>query len=243
MKISVNILTWNNKSTLFDTLLILKEDLRDIHNEIIVVDNGSTDGCSEMATVCNFENKGVSVGKNQALELSQGEYVLILDGDTVPVPNSVNKLIEYLDEHEDCDAIGFYANKYTNQKNREGQAKHHEEYCHTLFEPQVQQQSIAYYGLFRKKTLDKHNIRFPEYGCFNKAGYGWEETDFYMQMCEAKIKQWVVGMNTASGKYYHEVNSSIREMGHDKYMTSSKERRADFVKKWGKKEKKYRNVG
>ena len=242
MKLSIIILNYVTKGLTKQCIKNIENSDLNIMYEIIVVDNGSTDGCSEMATVCNFENKGVSVGKNQALELSQGEYVLILDGDTVPVPNSVNKLIEYLDEHEDCDAIGFYANKYTNQKNREGQAKHHEEYCHTLFEPQVQQQSIAYYGLFRKKTLDKHNIRFPEYGCFNKAGYGWEETDFYMQMCEAKIKQWVVGMNTASGKYYHEVNSSIREMGHDKYMTSSKERRADFVKKWGKKEKKYRNV-
>jgi glycosyltransferase involved in cell wall biosynthesis len=230
MKISINILTWNCFSTLHDTLHILSNDLARIPHELIVVDNGSTDGSEKFATIANKENRGVSIGKNQGIKASKGEYILLLDGDIVPVPNSVNLLIEWLDSHPEEHAIGFYPNKFTDQRNKNGQ-KHHEECCNVLHEPRIHTQVIAFYGLFRRKMFDE-GLLFPEYHPFDGPGYGWEDSDLYMQMCEKGIRQWVAGINNNNGKYYHEINSSIRQMGHGKYVNSSKERGAAFINHW-----------
>lgn len=232
MKISVNILTWNNFDVVHDTLHILKEDLKDIDNEIIIVDNGSTDGSDMFARIKNKENRGVSVGKNQALDISQGEYIFMLDGDILPVPNSILLLLDWLENNPDKKAIGFYPNKFVDQRNKNGQ-KHHEEYCHELWNPKIHTQIIAFYGLFHASLFREEGLRFPEYPPFNECGYGWEDSDLYMQLREAGYHQWVAGMNGPVGKYYHNINSSIREMGQDKYMQSSKARHEAFKKHWG----------
>ena len=213
-----------------ETLHILEKDLQGIDSEVIVIDNGSTDECRNFATIRNEFNRGVSVGKNQGIAASKGEYILLLDGDIVPVPNSINCLIEWLDKNIAEDAIGFYPNKFSDQRNTESQ-RHHETYCHTLHEPKIHSQVIAFYGMFRSHIFE--NIRFPEDGPFGVAGYGWEDSDLYYQMKAKGIKQWVAGINHATGRYYHEINSSIRLMGQDEYMRTSRERAECFKNRWG----------
>jgi len=234
MKLSVNILTWNCINTLHDTLHVLSKDLKDIESEIIIVDNGSDDGCEDIATIKNRENMGVSVGKNQGINASKGDYILLLDGDIVPVPNSVNCLLAWLEHNIDAYAIGFYPNRFTDQQNKNGQT-HHETYCQNLHEPKRHTQAIVFYGLFKRSMFNDFNIRFAENGPFTGTGYGWEDTDIYMQMRENGIHQMVAGINKYTGKYYHEINSSIRLMGQDKYTRSSRERHAEFKKRWGDK--------
>ena len=237
-KLSINILTWNCINTLTETLDVLKADLQKIDHEIIIIDNGSKDGCEDIATIKNKENLGVSTGKNQGINASKGDYILLLDGDIVPVHNSINCLLEYLEHNIDAYAIGFYPNKFTDQKNTDLQ-KHAEEYCHNLYEPCRHTQVIAFYGLFKRPMFNDFNIRFPEAGPFGGVGYGWEDSDIYMQMREHGIHQIVAGINTNIGKYYHEINSSIRLMGQDKYSQTSRARHEAFNAKWGDKVKKY----
>jgi hypothetical protein len=67
-----------------------------------------------------------------------------------------------------------------------------------------------------------------EYG----VGYGWEDLDSYMQMEKLGIKQYAAGINSLTGKYYHEVNSSIRQMGFEFYMSTSLRRSQLFKRKW-----------
>ena len=238
MKLSINILTWNCIDTLKTTLGVLKADLKDIDHEIIIIDNASKDGCEDIATIVNKENMGVSVGKNQGINASKGDYIFMLDGDIIPVPNSINCLLEWLEYNIDAYAIGFYPNKFTDQKNTDSQ-KHAEEYCHSLHEPCKHTQVIAFYGLFKRSMFEDFNIRFPETGPFGGVGYGWEDSDIYMQMRENGIQQYVAGINTSIGKYYHEINSSIRIMGQEKYMQTSRDRGAAFKAKWGDKIGKY----
>jgi len=238
MKVSVNILTWNCLSTLHDTLYVLSEDLKGIESEVIVIDNGSKDGCADMATIKNRENMGVSVGKNQGIDASKGDYIFMLDGDIVPVPNSINCLLAWLEHNIDAYAIGFYPNKFTDQRNKNGQ-KHSETYCHSLYEPKRHSQVIAFYGLFKRSMFNDFNIRFPENGPFTGVGYGWEDSDLYMQMRENGIHQMVAGINKYTGKYYHEINSSIRLMGQDQYTKTSRDRHEAFQAKWGDKIGKY----
>lgn len=227
MKLSIVILTWNNIKTLLETLSILKDDG---DYEIIVVDNGSTDGCQNYATIKNPENKGVSIGKNQGIKLATGEYVAVLDGDIVPVRNSLNLLVKWLEDNPGKQAIGFKPNKFTDQKNTEYQ-KHHEIFCRQICNVSEHPQSILYYGVFRREVFDK--ILFDESGPFGVPGYGWEETDFYYQMKALGIVQYAADINHPAGRYYHAINSSIKLLGHDEYRRTSEERHKYFRQKWG----------
>lgn len=236
MKLSVNILAWNNWPILTQTLGMLKEELKDIGAEVIVVDNGSTDGIVEnlwryaVLHLRNDHNLGISKGKNQGIDASFGDYIMLLDGDIVPVPNSIRCLVKYLDDNPDCQAIGFLPNKFCQKVNHSGNC--HEEYCHKL-EPVIPYRGhCIYYGIYRREVFN--HIRFDEsFG----VGYGWEDLDSYMQMEAKGIKQWAAGINSMDGKYPHAINSSINNkncLGFEEYMRSSVKRAEIFKKKWNK---------
>ncbi len=229
MKLSVNILCWNTMRTLKQTLKVLEYELEGVESEIIVVDNGSVDGTCALefgraVYIKNEENRGISHGKNQGIDASTGEYILLLDGDIIPMPGSIKCLMEFLDTTSESDAIGFYPNKHTNQMNKNGQI-HHEEYCYNLFEAKPYDCHCIYYGLYRRGIFDK--VRFCTKGVFGAPGYGWEDFDFHGRMVQAGFNQWVAHINHAKGKYFHDINSSIRCMGNKKFRETTIERR-DF---------------
>lgn len=221
MILSVNILTWNTFDTLLSTLKVLKNDLSHIEHEVIIVDNGSTDGCEVVATIKNDENLGISVGKNQGVDGSKGKFIMLLDGDLVPVPNSIPLLLQQIQTYSDIDAVGFRGNKWTDEKNKA------EEYCHTLFDCKPENSHCLFYGMFDRSVFD--SCRLDEsYG----PGYGYEDLDFWRQMNRAGIQQWFCGVNTHGGRYYHKINSSIRNMGRSEYIRTSKERHNFYKRKW-----------
>jgi glycosyltransferase involved in cell wall biosynthesis len=224
LKLSVNILTWNTFKTTHDTLHILANELQGIDSEVIIVDNGSIDGCQDIATIKNKTNRGISAGKNQGIDASKGEYIMLIDGDIVPVPNSVRCLLRYMEEHKEIDALGFLPNKYGIHKNDYGV----QQWCDKLDPVMEHKGHCIYYGMYRR-TVFERGVRFDEkFG----PGYGWEDLDSYKQMEKLGIKQYVAGINTLTGKYYHEINSSIRVMGHPFYMSTSKAREVHFKEKW-----------
>ena len=229
-KISINILCWNTCRTLKQTLKVLKEELKGIEHEIVIVDNGSSDGTFDLdkgnATyIRNEGNRGISHGKHQGIDVSKGDYIMLLDGDVIPTPGSIICFIKFLDKNKDADAIGFYPNKYSNQINKNGQI-HHEEYCYNLFEPKPYDCHCIFYGLYRREVFDK--VRFCVEGALGEAGYGWEDFDFHSNMVRAGFSQWVAHINNAKGKYFHDINSSIRSMGRAKFRETSIARRKVF---------------
>lgn len=226
MKLSVNILTWNTIDTLKRTLEILKNDLGEIEHEIIIVDNNSNDGCQDLATIKNKTNLGTAVGKNQGIAKSNGDYLFLLDGDVVPVPNSINLMVEFLDKNMQADSIGFCRNKYSTEGNKYG--KKHEEYCLELHNPREYDYICLYYGLFRKEVFEK--IMCDEN--YAGEGYGWEDRDLWEQFKREGLKQYVADINYPNGRYFHAINSSVRVMGHNKMMESGQERYEYFQKKW-----------
>jgi len=76
--------------------------------EIIVVDNASTDGsCEAIASrfpdvrlIQNLRNVGFAVANNRALEIARGEHVLLLNNDTIVLPQSLDQLLSALDADE-----------------------------------------------------------------------------------------------------------------------------------------------
>ena len=85
-----------------------------IDYELIVIDNGSTDETVKMLQVdypaarlvTNTKNEGFARPINQALRLSSGRYMLVLNPDTVVLPGAINQLVEYMDAHPKVGVIG-----------------------------------------------------------------------------------------------------------------------------------------
>jgi GT2 family glycosyltransferase len=81
---------------------------------VIVVDNGSTDGSQEMLSekfpdvkiIQNDHNVGLSKASNQGIMATQGEYVLLLNNDTLVNAPSLDAMVEFLSETPDAGAVG-----------------------------------------------------------------------------------------------------------------------------------------
>jgi GT2 family glycosyltransferase len=88
--------------------------IKNIDAEVFVVDNNSVDDSMEMVaqkypeaiSICNKKNVGFSVANNQAIKQSRGEYVLLLNPDTVVEENTFEKTVAFMDEHPDAGALG-----------------------------------------------------------------------------------------------------------------------------------------
>lgn len=236
--ISINILTWNNKDTIIKLLDVIKAEMVDIIHEYIIVDNGSTDGTKELisAWVCsnlsdNFKfvknevNLGISKGKNKGIELSNGEYIFFCDGDVVPVPNSIKLMVEWMKENIDKVAIGMRPNKFVTSPDMA------EKFCKQLVDIQEHPCACLFYGLYRRIIFD-YGLRLSEDGEFGKPGYGWEDHDFFLRFEKAGYKQHVAMINNRTGRYFHNINSSIRAMGRNTYMETSRARAKQYHEVW-----------
>jgi GT2 family glycosyltransferase len=113
-KISIVIVSYNVKYFLEQCLLSVRKAIAGIDAEVIVVDNHSSDGSveylgsrfPEVVFITNQENKGFAVANNQALRLCKGEYVLLLNPDTVIGEESIHTLCFFMDEHPGAGGVG-----------------------------------------------------------------------------------------------------------------------------------------
>lgn len=114
LDVSVVIVSWNTRDLLDRCLLDVRKALGGLQVEVIVVDNGSTDGTPEWVQsrfpevhlISNAENTGFSRANNQALEVSRGRYILLLNSDAFLEPESLTRMVALMDEYPDTGAAG-----------------------------------------------------------------------------------------------------------------------------------------
>ncbi len=114
MKLSIIIVSYNVSYFLEQCLLSVHEACKNITAEIIVVDNNSTDETCEMLAkkfatvklVSNNNNVGFSKANNQGVEKATGEYVLILNPDTVVAEDTFDKILHFADKQKNLGALG-----------------------------------------------------------------------------------------------------------------------------------------
>src|SRR4029077_14355070 len=99
--VSVTIVTYNSGRFIPRCLESVLEQ-RYPDKEIIVIDNGSTDGTTDILEkfgdlwqiVYNEENAGFAAAQNQAIGLSNGDWVLTLNPDVLLLPNFIRSLVD-----------------------------------------------------------------------------------------------------------------------------------------------------
>jgi GT2 family glycosyltransferase len=82
--------------------------------EVFVIDNGSTDGSGEavkerfpkVTFIQNQKNVGFAMANNQALRLSKGNYLLLLNPDTKMKEGAIEGLVSFMETHSDAGIAG-----------------------------------------------------------------------------------------------------------------------------------------
>jgi len=116
MLVSIIIPTHNRKHIVEQAIQsALTQSFKDF--EVIVVDDGSTDGTKEYLeslhlpiTVISKENGGVASARNEGIKNAQSIYVAFLDSDDSWLPDKLKAQVEYLESHPDIPLV--YTDEY-----------------------------------------------------------------------------------------------------------------------------------
>ena len=115
MKLSVIIVNYNVKYFLAQCLHSLYLSLKDIEAEIIIIDNASEDDSEtyikklfpQVNYIYNQDNVGFAKANNQAIKIANGEFILLLNPDTIVPENHTLQVLNFMEEHADAGACGI----------------------------------------------------------------------------------------------------------------------------------------
>lgn len=111
--LSIAIVSYNTKEVLLGCVRSVHAHTTEISFEVIVVDNDSRDGTvaalkeayPAMRIIANPDNRGFAKAVNQALAVSRGRHVLLLNSDTIVRDQALAAMVAYLDDHLDVGAV------------------------------------------------------------------------------------------------------------------------------------------
>ena len=114
MKLSIVIVNYNVKYYLEQCLRSVERAAAHIKHEVLVVDNASEDGSMEylkplfpqVIWIECKENGGFSHGNNIGFSHARGEYILMLNPDTIVTRQALEGCVRFMDEHPEAGAAG-----------------------------------------------------------------------------------------------------------------------------------------
>lgn len=158
MKLTVVIVNYNVEHFLEQCLLSVRKASKNLQIETYVVDNISIDGSvamvkekfPEVILIENQDNVGFSKANNQAMRVAKGEYVLLLNPDTIVEEDTFVKVVDFMDEHPEAGGLGV--------KMIDGKGVFLPESKRGLPTP-----SVAFYKIFGLSTLFPKSKKFGRY--------------------------------------------------------------------------------
>lgn len=181
--------------------------------ELILVDDGSPDLCGKMCDdfaenddrikVIHKKNNGVSSARNEGLKISNGDYIIFLDGDDLLCENVLQKMSSLVDEYScpdviignifhwssNVDKIIVDNRKYMDQQGIMNILEINQLYA----KDSVQLPWRPYQSIYRKNFLLKNDL------FFNEELAAAEDCDYYLKVIQ-KIKTYAI-TDTAFVKY------------------------------------------
>lgn len=113
--VSIILVTYNSEKEIVNCINSLLPQLNEVNGEIIIIDNNSTDNTislindiysKSISIIQNNKNLGYTIANNQGITNAKGEYILLLNPDTIVPNKTINNL---LNEIKNNDAIGAVA--------------------------------------------------------------------------------------------------------------------------------------
>ncbi len=113
-RLTVILVSYNVRYFLEQALLSVRRASAGLDIEVFVVDNNSHDGSVEMIRrrfpeirlIANPDNVGFAKANNQAIRESSGDYILLLNPDTVVEEDTFQAILRYMEAHPEAGALG-----------------------------------------------------------------------------------------------------------------------------------------
>jgi GT2 family glycosyltransferase len=112
--LSVILVNWNTCGILRNCLESVYRETQTLSFEVFVVDNASTDGSADMVRrqfpqvrlIENGTNRGFAAANNQAIAQASGDYILLLNSDTLVLDNALAKSVDFARRHPEAGVVG-----------------------------------------------------------------------------------------------------------------------------------------
>lgn len=116
MDLSIIIVSWNVRNKLLENLKAVFKSNGNFKFEVFVVDNNSQDGSAEMVKnefpqvklIANSKNLGFACANNQAIKISKGEFILLLNPDTKVFSDTFLNMLEWMKKNKRASVAGCY---------------------------------------------------------------------------------------------------------------------------------------
>lgn len=213
--------------------------------EVIVVDNGSTDGSLKslrdgqkrhdwLHLVENEINRGFAAGMNRGIEEAKGDYIVLLNNDTLPSYRWLDNPLHLLKELPDAGIVGPVSNRVIRQqkvKTRFHALGEIHRFCryYNRLDPEKWRQTALLSGfcmIFPRKLIDRIGLLDERFGVGT-----YEDDDFCTRAQQAGFTCWVAG----DTYLHHFGNRSFKRRGREEFRKILRQNRQYYIYKWGRK--------
>ena len=215
-KVSIIIPTFNRLPMLKEAVdSVLAQDFEDF--ELIIVDDGSTDGTADkmikyggrIKLLRHKENRGVSAARNSGIIHAKGKYIGFLDSDDLWVKGKLEFQVSFLDENPHyplcyTDEIWIRKGKRVNPMLK------HTKYSGWIFEKCLPLCTISPSSVMMRKTL------FSRVGLFDEALPVCEDYDFWLRV-STRFPVFFIDKKMIIKRGGHSDQLSNRSWGNDRY--------------------------
>jgi GT2 family glycosyltransferase len=237
---SILILNYNGKEHVERCLLALRA-FTDVAYELIVIDNGSTDGSQEflraadapnITLVENPENIGCPPARAQGMALADGDYIVFLDNDTVVTAGWLSRLIQHCENNPAIGMLGPSTNYISGPQMIPGvmyettpELVHIAATMATHFEGMLQPTTrlVGFCMFIRRAVVEKIGSCDPRFG-----KYGFEDDDYSIRAILAGFE-----LRIARDVFIHHLGSRGQVDGGLDYSSLVREAWSVFQGKWG----------
>ncbi len=215
-KVSVIIPTFNRLPMLKEAVdSVLAQDFEDF--ELIVVDDGSTDGTASeieryggrVKIIRHQKNRGVSAARNSGIGHAKGKYIGFLDSDDLWVKGKLRIQVTFLEENPQY-PLCYTDEIWVRKGKRVNPMLKHAKYSGWIFEKCLPLCTISPSSAMMRKTL------FTRVGLFDEALPVCEDYDFWLRV-SARFPIFFINKKLIIKRGGHSDQLSNRSWGNDRY--------------------------